>query len=94
MKAERLPVVVNLYVTHLEGMGLEPKEFTQEEYRRLITGMPLLEHCLWMLHKMRAMLKEKVCDTEKLLGWMGFIQGCFAFGQIFTVQELRDQSRS
>jgi len=94
MKAQIMEGAIRFYKCHLEGMGLSPQEFSEADYKRFVTGAPLLEHCLWMLGRMEELLKEEPPGIEKALGWMGFVQGCFAALQCFTVQELRDQSRS
>jgi len=36
----------------------------------------------------------RLAEFTKKNRWLGFLQGCFAMGQIFSIQEMRDHSRS
>ena len=94
MTTEKLEELVTFYKLHLGGMGLVAQEFTEEQYRNLTTGLPLLKHCYWMLNQMAEHLKKGKDGLEKADRWLGFIQGCCAALQIYTIKELRDQSRS
>ena len=97
MDLEKLRSVVQYYKDHLIDMGVNPKEFTNEQYENPTTGYPLLQHCRWMLNKMEEYLHPDNVTTDlmnKSFRWIGYVQGSLGALQIFAVKQLRDHSRS
>jgi hypothetical protein len=67
-----------------------------------LTSREMAEHCLWMLDEMEvwteplplgATFKECLDATGKASRWLGFIQGWLWHQGVFTIDELRDQTR-
>lgn len=57
----------------------------------------VLNHCMWMCVEAINFVDNANGDEEqvyKAKGWLGFVQGCLWFSRQFTVDQLREHSRS
>jgi hypothetical protein len=54
---------------------------------------PPIEHCYWMILQIEDWMLYDDTDMEKLMRWLGFIQGVLWAERIFTINELREHNR-
>jgi len=94
MNVEKLREIISLYRSYFEKRGIAKKEFSNLQYQYYIVGDDLLAQCHWMLGKMEEFTNQGQSGLEKAFRWLGFIQGCLASQQCFTIKQLREQSRS
>ena len=85
--------LVNLYIAELQRRHHKPV--------RKPLDYPL-GHALWMLHEMREDLEGYGYETEdaasdrtwdKFNRWLGFVQGVLWINGVYTIDEMRDQTR-
>lgn len=50
-----------------------------------------LSHCLWMCYEALKFIEDH--EAEKAMRWLCFIQGCFWFTRLFTIETMREHSR-
>ena len=50
-----------------------------------------LNHCLWMLEKMKNDFQN---DSEKFMRWLGFVQGQLELLEVFTISQMRKHNVS
>lgn len=65
-----------------------------DRYERVLDGLdddPDSAHLRSMIPKMRVLLEEG--RREKLMRWIGFVQGALWVSHIFTLEELKDHNR-
>lgn len=51
-------------------------------------------HLLWMIDEIDKMLAQPGVDMEKVMRWVGFLQGALWCNQVCTIDEMRDHCRS
>ncbi len=90
MSNEKRIALVDLYRAELARRGVESREMNTA--CRPASTEIILAHCLWMLSCMPAFIDEGKLD--KFDRWLGYVQGCFACCCIFTINQMRDQTRS
>jgi len=91
---ERVIALLQLYDTTLAARGFPVRNASDEispgEDQRL-------SHIRWMCRQMLAptepRLAEKFQKERTVNRWLGFIQGVLYCADIFTIKEMRDQSR-
>lgn len=89
MTQEKLRKVIAQYRKRFEEMGVEPAPYLYD--RVVVNRDRALAHAADMLPKMEKMLDEG--EIEKLMRWLGFIQGALWALGIDTIEELKDVNR-
>lgn len=56
-----------------------------------LTGQERMQHCHWMLDQMLVFLEEG--RREKVMRWIGFIQGVLWDRGVFDLEDLKNHSR-
>jgi len=49
-------------------------------------------HCFWMLFQISDMLNDDP-DMEKVMRWLGFVQGCLWCRNYYSIEELKEHNR-
>ena len=81
--------VLSLYYCELVDRGYYPEK-RKDEY----TGSSkseALKHASWMIDQMKGFLEEG--KREKLMRWLGFVEGCLWMGDIFTIDAMKEHTR-
>ncbi len=71
--------------------------YQSELYRRFSIqprrhSISKLEHAAWMCEEARKYLVDG--KRDKVMRWLGFIQGILWYGEIYSIEELKDHNRS
>ena len=94
MRLEKLRQLILYYRRYFEKQGVLKQEFSGIQYDAYINDKTLLAHCHWMLDRMEILTNGDKEAELKAHRWLGFIQGCLASQQRFTINELKEQSKS
>ena len=87
MTKEKLETIIKLYDGVLAGLTVGPDK-TDTSKTGMDTGWQnTWKHLRWMLQEM------PVDDPEKAARWLGFIQGVLWRGGLYTIDEMRNQTR-
>lgn len=89
MTAEKILEVIEIHRAKFKSLGIEKQEHPRNML--ILSSTSGLEHCYAMLDKMVELVKAG--RIEKAFRWLGFIQGCLWMAKIYTIEELKNQSR-
>lgn len=100
MTPQKVIEVLGRYTFMLEGNGYAPAR--SDPNSRISLSNPndkhrLLCHLAWMCHEAKRFLIDSMeqypggtqSKIEKAMRWLGYIQGCLACLDLYTVEELR-----
>jgi hypothetical protein len=91
---ERVIALLQFYDQTLAARGIPPLNLSDS---LCPIGDQRLAHVRWMLGQMlvptEPRLAEKFLKERTVNRWLGFCQGVFYCSNIFTIKEMRDQSR-
>lgn len=88
MTLEHVLQVVQKYEELLSDEGYEPGRW---EERAVPSSSEALSHVLWMLGEMRKHIEAQ--ETEKVMRWLGFVQGVLWTTDVYSIDEMRDDNR-
>lgn len=92
MTADKVRKVIEEYYRKLESMGItESKDYPHDDYMKDYFAMPALYHCRSMLDKMEEFIKAGRMD--KVMRWLGFIQGVLWVNRVYTLEELKNHNK-
>lgn len=89
MKGGKVQQSITIYRRKFEELGVGKADYPREEL--LDSPERGLEHCHAMLDKMEGFIREDRID--KVLRWLGFVQGCLWSQRINTIAELASHNR-
>lgn len=89
MDATKVRMVLDLYQQVLTERGAEPIDFPHDDYP--LHPEMCCGHCLGMIETMRTFLEEGRMD--KVMRWLGFMQGVMWTLGIYTMDELKGHNR-
>lgn len=81
------------YECELSADGTTPQRVAINELKDAHTNADKVvrAHALYMIHEMRIFLVEG--RREKLMRWLGFLQGVLWMGNYYTLEELANHNR-
>jgi hypothetical protein len=95
---ERVLALLRFYDQTLANRGIAVVNHSDISDVEALTGERRLEHVRWMLGQMftptEQRLDKKFKKERTVNRWLGFIQGVLYCGGIYTISEMRDQSRN
>jgi len=99
MTPEKVLEVIGVYRGFFESCDIPKTKLSEEEFDKFQTiGLneeakkAIMAHCHQMLDTMEEFVRDG--RMEKCFRWLGFIQGCLLSGGSFTLNELKNHSRS
>lgn len=81
MTLEKIDDVLVGYMVKLEDLGIERKKHSPS----------ILAHAHWMCMECRGWLCEE--KRDKVMRWLGFIQGVLCAQGIYTIEELKAHNK-
>lgn len=94
MNAQKVSEVFGRYETHLQQMGVVPRQLAEEEYLVLpeaLTESQILGHLLYMCTAGAEHAQNGGLD--KAFRWLGFVQGTLWSRGIYPINDLKEHSR-
>jgi len=90
MEDAKILEALDLYEKFLKGLSVTPRDYPHGDV--VFTQEDRLGHVLGMIPQMRQFLKEE--RREKVMRWLGFIQGVLWAEQLFTLDALKNHNRA
>lgn len=57
------------------------------------TSIEFTEHVHWMCYEVIRLNKHEAVDREKVMRWLGFVQGYLASSGLFTIEQMKEHNR-
>lgn len=94
MTPSQVRYAVVKYAGRLSAMGASPSRAPHD--RTSLGVAARLCHALWMCNEIERMYAagELEENTEKVMRWLGFVQGCLWSADVYTVDDMKDDNRS
>lgn len=90
MTDEQIRCALDEYQATLERLNASPEQFPHE--RQGPQPAEGRNHAASMIPRMREMVDDPA-QREKLMRWMGFLQGVLWLTGVYTMHQLRDHNR-
>jgi hypothetical protein len=90
MTADKIQSVIKVYRRKLTQYNIKPQDYPPEVPLAVRTRG--LQHCMGMLDKMEEFIRQGRID--KSFRWLGFVQGVLWSYGIYTLEELKNHSRT
>lgn len=91
MTPQKILAVISEYENVFRALGITPGTTSHDDLIGPDDDADVLAHCYGMLAKIRMFVAEG--RTEKVMRWLGFVQGCLWSHGIFTLAQLMEHSR-
>lgn len=96
MNKEQIQTVLNKYLKDLDFVNVVPVRHSSDRKinASLIGSTPiLLEHAAWMCNETLTKLENFDENRDKIMRWLGFIQGSLWAAGFYTVEKMKNDNR-
>lgn len=96
MNKEQVVATIKKYSDTLSFRGIKPTrhlDLEVNEHKIDATANKLLEHARWMCDEIIVKSSEYDSHTEKIMRWLGFVQGVLWATGFYSIEQMKDDNR-